>query len=88
MDDVFRPGKTVDVPSGGQLIGNVWGDAFSSGVLPGHRDQIYAEHAAGDLVALVDTTSSFHGVAAAPSAIEHMLAGGSIGKVVLYVSDH
>ena len=87
MDDVFRPGKTVDLPSGGQLIGNVWGDSFSTGVLPAYRDRIYADHAAGKLVSLVDTSQTFRGLAQAPDAVEHMLAGRNTGKVVLYVSD-
>ena len=56
MADVFRPRKTLDLPSGEgrQLIGNVWGDSFTSGVLPTITENIYADHAGGTLAALVD----------------------------------
>jgi NADPH-dependent curcumin reductase CurA len=88
MADVFRPRKTLDLPSGEgrQLIGNVWGDSFTSGVLPTITEKIYADHAGGTLAALVDETRRFEGVAAAPAAVAHMLAGGNTGKVVVYVS--
>jgi hypothetical protein len=86
---VFRPGKTVDLPSGnGRLVGNVWGDSFTAGVLPEWRDRLYADHAAGRVVALVDTTKRFCGVSEAVDAVEHMLSGRSKGKVVLHVSEH
>lgn len=87
MDEVFRPGKTIELPSGeGRvLIGNVWGDAFSSGVLPEMREQLYSDHASGAITALVDTTRTFSGVGAAVDAVEHMLSGRSVGKVVLRI---
>ena len=89
MEDVFRPGKTVDLPGGkGQLIGNVWGDSFRAGVLPAFRDRLYADHAAGKLLALVDTSATFDGVGEAADAVEHMLSGRSTGKVVLRMSGH
>ena len=87
MDDVFRPGKTVELPNGGKLIGNVWGDSFSSGVLPAYRDRIYADHAAGKLVSLVDKSLAFRGVAQVVDAVDHMLSGRNMGKVVVHVSD-
>ena len=86
---VFRPGKTIELPGGnGRLIGNVWGDSFKAGVLPAFRDQLYADHACGRLIALVDASDSFRGVGEAVDAVEHMLKGRSIGKVVLHVSKH
>jgi len=87
MDDVFRPGRTVELPNGGRLIGNVWGDAFSTGVLPAFRDRLYADLAAGEIRALVDGTR-FCGVSEAPAAVAHMLAGRNTGKTVLHVSEH
>ena len=83
-------GATVDLPNGnGQLIGNVWGDSFSTGVLPRFRDQLYADLAAEPprITALVDTTR-FSGVQDAPAAVAHMLAGRNVGKVVLHISEH
>ena len=56
-----------------------------SGVLP-TITKMYADHAGGTLAALVDETRRFEGVAAAPAAVAHMLAGGNTGKVVVYVS--
>lgn len=86
MDGVFRPGKTVDLPAGGSLIGNVWGDAFKSGILPGVRDALYHDLAAGEITALVDESDSFRGVSAIPDAVAHMLSGSNIGKVVARIA--
>lgn len=87
MDEIFRPGKTVSLPGGGKLIGNVWGDSFTTGVLPAYRDQVYADHADGKLIALVDSTKTFRGVEQVAEAVEHMLAGHALGKVVVHISD-
>ena len=85
MRDCFRPRKTVELPSGeGRvLIGNVWGDAFAAGILGDFRDRLYADLKSGALVALVDTEARFEGVSQAPEAVNHMLSGANIGKVVL-----
>ena len=53
----------MQLPSGnGALIGNVWGDAFTAGVLPEMRDRLYADHMRGAIRALVDDTRTFCGV--------------------------
>ena len=86
------------LPSGGgrTIIGNVWGDAFRSveadgtRTLTAVREELYARHAAGDLVALVDDARPgaprFEGVGAAVEAVEHMLSGRNVGKVVVRVA--
>ena len=107
--EVFRAGETVPLPSGGGrvIIGNVWGDAFRSveadgtRTLTAVREELYARHAAGELVALVDDARPnsggggggggapgprFEGVGAAVEAVEHMLSGRSVGKVVVRVA--
>ena len=87
MDEVFRPGKTLPLAGGrGTLIGNVWGDAFKSGILPDVRTRLYEQVESGQMRALVDASREFRGVGAAVEAVEHMLAGKNTGKVVLRVS--
>ena len=82
--EIFRAGETVELEGGRRIVGNVWGDAFSSGVLPTVREELNALHAAGEIVALVDTTASFGaGVDDVPAAVEHMLSGASAGKVTV-----
>ena len=65
------------------MIGNVWGDSFTSGILPGVREELNALHAAGEVRALVDTTASFTGIETVSGAVEHMLSGISAGKVTV-----
>ena len=96
--EVFRAGKTVALQSGGgrTVVGNVWGDAFGSveadgtRTLTAVRERLYARHAAGKLVALVDDARPgaprFDGVGAAVEAVEHMLSGRNVGKAVVRVS--
>ena len=96
--EVFRAGETVPLPSGGgrTIIGNVWGDAFRSveadgtRTLTAVREELYARHAAGELVALVDDARPgaprFESVGAAVDAVEHMLSGRNVGKVVVRVA--
>ena len=40
-------------------------------------------HASGELVALVDEKRTFEGLESVPDAIEYMLSGEAIGKVVV-----
>jgi NADPH-dependent curcumin reductase CurA len=44
---------------------------------------VFELHAAGQLHAWVDTSHGFAGVEQVPDAIEYMLRGGHIGKVVI-----
>ncbi|KAL3914641.1 MAG: hypothetical protein SGPRY_007557 [Prymnesium sp.] len=88
MDDIFRPGKILELPNGrGRLVGNVWGDSRSAGVLPEFLERLYQSHAKGKITALIDDTQVFCGLKQAVGAVEHMLSGRSMGKVVLYLTD-
>ncbi len=46
------------------------------------RKRVFALHAEGKLQAWIDP-QEFNGLGAVPDAIEHMLSGRSIGKVVV-----
>ncbi len=50
------------------------------------RKRVFALHAEGKLQALVDP-ERFAGLGAVPDAIEYMLSGRSIGKVVVRIQD-
>jgi hypothetical protein len=49
------------------------------------KDRVYSLHAAGRLRAVIDQ-EEFSGLSRAAEAVEHMLSGRSVGKVVLRVS--
>jgi len=80
---IFRAGKTVDLGGGRKLIGNVWGDAFATGVLPSARERLLELHAKRSVRALVDR-KRFEGVGSIADAVAYMLSGESIGKVVVH----
>lgn len=50
------------------------------------RKRVFALHAEGKLQAWIDP-EQFAGLGAVPDAIEHMLSGRSIGKVVVRIQD-
>lgn len=47
------------------------------------RQKVFQLHAEGKLQAWVDASHGFKGVDQIPQAIEYMLKGGHIGKVVI-----
>jgi NADPH-dependent curcumin reductase CurA len=47
------------------------------------RRRVLQLYEAGQLAVWVDASHSFQGLAAVPDAVEHMLRGGHIGKVVV-----
>jgi len=78
--EVFRKKETVDLGRGRQLIGNVWGDAFSSGALGPARERLLQMYTTGKIRSLLKT-KSFVGLGSIPDAVDYMLSGSSIGKV-------
>merc|ERR1711941_203281 len=59
----------------------IFGNAWPRGVpdkLAACSERVLALHAAGELVALVDTTKSFVGLKSVSDAVKHMLSGKSI----------
>jgi len=78
--DIFASGETLDLPEGRQIIGNVWGDAFTSGAIVQERDRIHNLYEKGQIRALVEERE-FKGLESVPDAVDYMLSGTSIGKV-------
>ena len=81
--DLFWKKETVTRRGGDQTIyGNAWPSDFSE-VLP-CKDRVLGLFEEGKLKSLVDDTH-FEGLEAVPAAIEHMLSGTTIGKVVIKI---
>lgn len=79
-DDMFWNKETVR--RGDQvIIGNAWPD-FASVVKK--KDRVLSLFAEGGLTSLVDEVP-FEGLASIPAAIDHMLSGTTVGKVVVKV---
>jgi NADPH-dependent curcumin reductase CurA len=51
------------------------------------RQRVFDLHAAGQLAAWVDVSHGYRGVGQIPDAVEYMLKGGHVGKVVIPISD-
>lgn len=47
-----------------------------------YRERVFDQFEAGEVTALVDTRQ-FHGLESVPDAIDYMLTGAAIGKVVV-----
>lgn len=64
---------------------------FMNGLLterwPEARRHVFAEHDAGRLQVTFDATQ-FHGLEAIPDAVEHLLSGQTMGKVVVEIAAH
>ena len=85
----FWGGATVDLGRGRRLHGNVWSGASARGVAAARR-AVFAAEAAGTLRVLIDGGSEscdtpFVGLSAASDAVERLMGGESVGKVVLRV---
>lgn len=82
--DLFWRGMSVDLGDGKRVIGQVWPrdvDAIRSS-----KRRVFDLHRQGKLKALIDESATFQGVEAVPDAVEHMLRGGHVGKVVVRLS--
>ena len=74
--------KSETISRGKQTIyGNAWPKDF--GAVAGCKQRVLDLHASGELVALVDEKRAFEGLESVPDAIEYMLSGEAIGKVVV-----
>jgi len=82
--DLFWNKKTIQ--RGKQTIyGNAWPKDFSR--VAGSKDRVLGLFAEGKLKSLVDKTAEFKGVGSVSDAINHMLSGTTIGKVVVKIND-
>jgi len=76
--------KAQTVHRGEQTIyGNAWPKDFSK--LAGCKNRVLSLHAEGKLVSLVDVAKDFCGLSAVSDAIDYMLTGKAIGKVVVRI---
>lgn len=86
LAEAFWSGKTWELPDSKTVFFNVW-EGMKRATLsdtPGGKplDRLFSLWLAGDVRALVDQTE-FAGLERAPDAVEYMLSGKSVGKVVL-----
>lgn len=79
--ELFWGGRTVDAGRGRTVFGNVW-PADRADTLAA-KARVFRLHAEGALQAWVDDGAAFAGVAAVPDAVDYMLRGRAVGKVVV-----
>jgi len=79
-DDIFWNKKTIQ--RGEQTI---YGNAWPSSPPNEKKDRILTLYAEGKLKSLVDETKVFSGLESISTAIDHMLSGTTIGKVVVKI---
>jgi len=76
--------KSETITRGKQTIyGNAWPKDFAA--VAGCKQRVLDLHASGELVALVDGKRSFDGLESVADAIEYMLSGEAVGKVVVRI---
>mmetsp|Transcript_65584 Transcript_65584/g.147993 ORF Transcript_65584/g.147993 Transcript_65584/m.147993 type:complete len:369 (-) Transcript_65584:143-1249(-) len=76
--------KSETIARGKQTIyGNAWPKDYGSVV--GCKQRVLDLHASGALRALIDSKRTFQGLESVPDAIEYMLSGEAVGKVVVRI---
>eukprot|EP00884_Botryococcus_braunii_P020803 jgi/Botrbrau1/7406/Bobra.0112s0007.2 len=73
-------GRTIQ-HKGATIYGNTWGGASPKQVKEA-RQRLFRLHEEGRLKVLIDRSHEFKGIESIPDAIDYMLSGDSIGKVV------
>jgi prostaglandin reductase 3 len=81
--DAFWGGRTVDLGGGRTLYGNIWSGADARAIARARR-RVFGLHAEGKLRVLIDQPIGV-GLGAAAGAVERLMSGASVGKVVLQV---
>lgn len=79
-DELFWGGKTIRDPRGKIAYGNVWPSDASLRHASLH--EVCRMYQLGTMIPLVDPTS-FQGLESIPDAIEYMLSGNALGKVIV-----
>lgn len=86
LAEAFWSGKTWKLPDSKTVFFNVWEGmkriTLSDSPVGRPLDRLFSLWLAGDVKALVDQTE-FAGLESAPDAVEYMMSGKSVGKVVL-----
>ena len=76
--------KAETIHRGDQVIyGNAWPKDF--GAAMAKKSRVLSLHKEGKLTSLVDSTKVFKGLDEVPDAVEWMLTGKAIGKVVVAI---
>jgi len=76
--------KSETITRGKQTIyGNAWPKDF--GAVASCKQRVLDLYASGELVALVDDKRTFEGLESVADAIEYMLSGAAVGKVVVRI---
>ncbi|WPT16411.1 Prostaglandin reductase-3 [Picochlorum sp. SENEW3] len=79
-DELFWKGQTV-VDDSKTAFGNVW--PTDASVRQQALEQVCNLYAEGRVTPLIDDVRQFHGIESIPDAIDYMLLGNAIGKVVV-----
>jgi len=76
--------KSETIHRGKQIIyGNAWPKDFQA--VNGSKDRVFKLFKQGKIKSLVDKTAEFSGLESVSAAIDHMLSGKTIGKVVVKI---
>lgn len=76
--------KSQTVKRGKQTIyGNAWPKDY--GTIAGSKDRVLGLFAEKKLISLIDNSENFGGLESVSDAIEHMLSGKTIGKVIVKI---
>ncbi|WIA17998.1 hypothetical protein OEZ85_009485 [Tetradesmus obliquus] len=81
LSELFWGGKCFELEGGRKVIGQVWPKDVAA--IRRCKRRVFQLHREGKLQAWVDESHGFKGVAQIPDAIDYMLQGGHIGKVVI-----
>ena len=79
-EGLFWSGGTLEIEGGRKLIGTVMPDRAA--MLAAKR-RLFDDVAAGHIKPVIDTQRQFEGLASVPDAMDYMLSGQAIGKVVV-----
>ncbi|GBF92774.1 hypothetical protein Rsub_05393 [Raphidocelis subcapitata] len=81
LDALFWGGKRVELPWGRTIFGQVW-PSDPKEILRAKR-RVFDLYASGQLLSWTDLSHGFRGVDQIPDAVDYMLEGGHVGKVVI-----
>jgi len=81
--ELFWEGRVVELPGSRRIIGQVW-PKDAKAILRCRR-LLYEMHAKGELQVWVDRTHTFSGLESAADALDYMLQGSHVGKVVVQI---
>jgi NADPH:quinone reductase-like Zn-dependent oxidoreductase len=79
-EGLFWGGGTLEIEGGRQLIGSVFPDR---GAMLAAKRQLWEDFDAGRIRAVVDSQRAFIGLASTVEAVDYMLSGKALGKVVV-----